>query len=195
MTRPKSEDAREHVGMPSGVSLPEDGRILYYRRDRAEFGFLSHFHPSPFLLDGEAWPTVEHFYQEQKSADPEYRSAIRAAVHPGHVKRLSTAPHLPKRLSKGSWFKKTGSVPRSDWDEVKFDIMYRADQAKYLQNPDLAALLLATREAELIEDSTSDAFWGIGSDGLGLNRAGALLVQIRSHLREASLGDRAVLPC
>ena len=54
-----------------------DGRILYFERDRAQFGFLSHFHPSPFNLDGEDWPTVEHFYQAQKSLNPAYRAAVR----------------------------------------------------------------------------------------------------------------------
>lgn len=162
---------------------PPDHRILFYRRDRAEYGFLSHFHPCALALDGEDWPSVEHYYQAQKSDDPAYRAAIRAAVHPGHVKRLSTAPHLPKRFSKGSWFKKHGLAPRPDWDAIKLAIMTRADQAKYDQNPDLAALLLATGTADLVEDSTSDRFWGIGPDGLGANHAGRLLMAIRDALQ------------
>jgi len=60
--------------------IPPDGRILYFARDRADFVFLSHFYPSPILLDGEIWPTVEHYYQAQKSDDPAYRDAIRGAV-------------------------------------------------------------------------------------------------------------------
>jgi predicted NAD-dependent protein-ADP-ribosyltransferase YbiA (DUF1768 family) len=55
---------------PTFAAVPPDGRILYFARDRAAFGFLSHFHPSPIALDGETWPTVEHFYQAQKSDDP-----------------------------------------------------------------------------------------------------------------------------
>lgn len=42
--------------------IPADNRILYFGRDRAVFGFLSHFHSAPVVLDGEVWPTVEHYY-------------------------------------------------------------------------------------------------------------------------------------
>jgi predicted NAD-dependent protein-ADP-ribosyltransferase YbiA (DUF1768 family) len=56
--------------------LPADSRILYFARDRAQYGFLFHFHAAPIALDGEIWPTVEHFYQAQKSDDPDYRAAI-----------------------------------------------------------------------------------------------------------------------
>ena len=69
-----------------------DGRILYFARDRAQFGFLSHFHPSRFNLDGEDWPTVEHYYQTQKSLNPVYRAAVRAAETPGAAKRLAANP-------------------------------------------------------------------------------------------------------
>ena len=64
----------------------------------AQFGFLSHFHPSPIVLDGERWPTVEHFYQAQKSPDPDYRAAIREAIHPGRAKSLAAQPMAPRWL-------------------------------------------------------------------------------------------------
>lgn len=68
--------------------IPSDGRILFFRRDRDAFGFLSHFHYATIHLDGEDWPTVEHYFQAQRSDDPAYRSAIRGAVSPGIAKRL-----------------------------------------------------------------------------------------------------------
>jgi predicted NAD-dependent protein-ADP-ribosyltransferase YbiA (DUF1768 family) len=71
---------------PEMLVTPSDNRILYFARDRGMFGFLSHFHPAPILLDGEVWPTVEHYYQAQKSFDPAYRQAIRDAGTPGRVK-------------------------------------------------------------------------------------------------------------
>jgi len=171
--------------------IPADNRILYYSRDRETFGFLSHFHPSPIVIDGEAWPTVEHYYQAQKSPIAAYRNAIRSAVHPGHVKRLSAPPVGKARLVEGSWFAKNGKIPRADWAEVKLDIMRRGDQAKFAQNPDLAELLLATGDAELIEDAANDAFWGIGKDGNGPNWAGRILMEVRDRLRLAAVGGRA----
>ena len=62
--------------------IPADNRILYFARDRGMFGFLSHFHPAPILLDGEVWPTVEHYYQAQKSFDPAYRQSDPGCGHP-----------------------------------------------------------------------------------------------------------------
>ncbi len=186
---PSSPDASV-MGVPA--ILP-DNRILYFGRDRAAFRFLSHFHPSQIALDGADWPTVEHYYQSQKSFDPDYRAAIRAAEHPGQAKRYAASPTLPRRFSKDSWFKKHGITPRSDWNEVKLDIMRRADRAKYTQNADLAALLIATGSAELVEDSPSEPFWGSGPDGLGLNWAGRILMEIRNeHLHPNQPGASAL---
>ena len=58
--------------------MPDDNRVLFFERDQEAFGFLSNFHPAPLNLDGESWPTVEHYYQCQKSLNPGYRDAIRA---------------------------------------------------------------------------------------------------------------------
>jgi ribA/ribD-fused uncharacterized protein len=163
--------------------IPDDNRILYFARDREPFRFLSHFWPSPIELDGETWPTVEHYYQAQKSENWGYRQAIRAAVTPGQAKRLSAQPNAPSRISKHSWFKANGKLPRPDWDEVKLDIMRKADWAKFSQHPDLAELLVATGDAELVEDSPTDAFWGTGPQGDGANWAGRVLMKVRDRLR------------
>lgn len=168
--------------VPLTLPIPADNRILYFARDREIFGFLSHFHPSPIELDGEIWPTVEHYYQAQKSFDPAYRQAVRAAVSPGKAKRLAAPPDSPRRVSYQSWFRRNGTQPRSDWHEVKLEIMRRAEAAKYSQKLKLAELLLATGKAELIEDSPSEPFWGIGPSGQGLNWAGRILMEIREDL-------------
>lgn len=167
---------------PVFLHIPPDNRILYFARDREVFRFLSHFWPSPVFLDGEMWPTVENFYQAQKSDDLAYRVVIRQAVHPGHVKRLAAPPEGPRRITAGSWFKRNNAVPRPDWHEVKLDVMRRGDRAKYTQNPGLGALLLATGDAELIEDSPAEPFWGTGRDAAGLNWAGRILMEIRREL-------------
>jgi ribA/ribD-fused uncharacterized protein len=161
---------------------PADGRILYFDRDREAFGFLSHFHPSPIWLDDAHWPTVEHYYQAQKSFEPAYREAIRNAAAPGFAKRLAAPPDAPRRVSQQSWFRRHGASPRADWSEVKLDLMRKADWAKYAQNPDLTERLLATGEAELIEDSRWEPFWGMGKDGRGLNWAGRVLMEVRACL-------------
>lgn len=166
-------------------TLPEDYRVLFYSRDRPAFGFLSNFHPAVIQLDGETWPTVEHYYQAQKSSNPAYRQAIREAPSPGRAKRLGAAPEAPQRGARQSWFRRNGAAPRPDWHEAKLGVMRRAVRAKFAQHPDLAALLLATGAAELVEDAPSDSFWGVGPNGQGTNWLGRILMEVRAQLREA----------
>jgi N-glycosidase YbiA len=64
------------------------------------------------------------------------------------------------------------------------DIVRRADGAKFTQHPELAAALLATADSELIEDSPSEPYWGVGRDGQGLNWAGRVLMEVRQKLAE-----------
>ena len=174
--------------------IPEDGRILFFRRDRNAFGFLSNFHPSPIVLDGMPWPTVEHYYQAQKSFCPVYRKAIRDASGPGHAKRLGADPSLPGSRSKGSWFRSNQSTYRKDWPEVKLEIMRTAVLAKFQQNSPLARLLLDTGAAVIVEDSASDSFWGIGSDEQGQNSLGCLLMEARAELASPWLQSRESPP-
>ncbi len=174
--------AEAQAGLPRPVS-PPDGSIRYFARDRAEFGFLSHFYPSPITLDGEEWPTVEHYYQAQKSFSPAYRAAIRAAETPGAAKQLAANPDPDRPAARKSWFLASGETPRPDWAAVKRDIMRRADLAKFTQHPDLAERLLATGTAELIEDSPFEPFWGAGYDGSGENWAGRVLMEVRDQLQ------------
>lgn len=174
--------------MVTSGPVPADNRILFCVRDAAGFGFLSNFHPSPAVVDGESWPTAEHYYQAQKSADPEYRRAVREAATPGRAKRLGAHPNGPPQ----SWFRRNGTAPRTDWDAVKVDVMRTAVRAKFAQNAELAARLLATGDAELVEDSATDPFWGSGANGTGLNWLGRVLTEVRAELaaaaRAAALG-------
>ena len=164
--------AMDQVSQNDRPPVPDDNRVLFFRRDRDAFGFLSHFHPAPVVLDEVLWPTVEHYYQFQKSFDPLYRSAVRAAEHPARVKKLAQA------LGRES----TSAQPRPDWFAVKRDVMRRADAAKFAQHADLARRLVGCGTAALIEDSPYDAFWGIGRDGAGENWAGRILMEVRDEL-------------
>ncbi len=169
--------------MPAKVTtVPEDNRILFYERDREAFGFLSNFHLAPVVIDSEIWPTVEHYYQAQKSIDPVYRQAIREAASPGRAKRLGASPTAPRRVSRQSWFRRNNKAWRADWQEVRLEVMRRAVRAKFAQNRDLAELLLTTGTAELLEDSAIDPFWGAGPNGRGENWLGRVLMEVREEL-------------
>jgi len=61
--------------------------------------------------------------------------------------------------------------------------MWRAVQAKFEQNRRLRELLLATGDEELIHESGIDLIWGRNPDGVGDNRLGVILMEVRQALR------------
>ncbi|KAJ7819811.1 hypothetical protein B0H13DRAFT_2130900, partial [Mycena leptocephala] len=56
---------------------------------------------------------------------------------------------------------------------------------KFTQHEDLKQELLGTGDAELVEDSAEDAFWGIGRNGQGRNELGKALAKLRNQLQAA----------
>ena len=164
--------------------IPADRRILFYHRDKTDFGFLSNFFPAPFVINGQRWPTVEHYYQAQKSLSALYRETVRCAPTPGQAKRLGALPNTP--VQRQSLVQKNPSLLRDDWEAQKLAVMQLATTAKFAQNGSLGRQLLATKAAELVEDSVSDIFWGIGADCRGSNWLGRVLMEVRASLKAQS---------
>jgi ribA/ribD-fused uncharacterized protein len=125
--------------------------------------FLSNFYPCIFNWDGTTWVTSEHAYQAAKMVLPNDRLQIQRAVTPGQAKKL------------GRWLRK-----RDNFDSIKSKIMLEIVEAKFSQNPDLMARLLATGTHELVEGNTwGDTYWGV-CGGVGSNNLGLVLMDIRA---------------
>ena len=136
---------------------------------KTPFRELSNLYPSPFTLDGKIWPSVEHYFQSQKfPSNPDYQEQIRTAKTPLNAKTLGGSSTVPVR---------------PDWDTVQEDIMRKALNAKFTQNPVLKSVLLSTGDTPLQDASSTDAYWGIGRTKKGKNRLGILLIELRSSLR------------
>jgi ribA/ribD-fused uncharacterized protein len=133
-----------------------------------DFGQFSNFAPFPIHLDGQRWPTSEHYFQAQKFEDEAYRQKIRKTNSPMQAARLGR--DRKQKL-------------RPDWDSVKVGIMRQAVLAKFTQHDELRTLLLSTREARIVEHTENDAFWGDGGDGSGKNMLGRILMEVREQLR------------
>jgi len=73
---------------------------------------------------------------------------------------------------------------RPDWLRVRVDMMDMVLWHKFTQNEHLKRELLSTGDAELVEDSDKDAFWGVGPDGKGENQLGKALQRLRAKLRD-----------
>jgi len=72
---------------------------------------------------------------------------------------------------------------RKDWEDIKIDIMYEINVAKFTQNENLKEMLLKTGSAKLVEGNTwHDTFWGV-CNGAGRNELGKILERVRNELR------------
>ena len=134
---------------------------------------LASYSKHEFELDGESWPSVEHYYQGMKFEPGEVRDAVRQAESPAVAKELAD---------------KHKKAVRNDWMKVREVIMTRGIYIKCRTHPKVAQALLATGEKQIVETSQYDYFWGCGRDTRGHNTYGKVLMAVREKLREEGMG-------
>ena len=145
-------------GKGSGESIrPEDitqyaelGSIPEWRRK------LSNFWEAPFELDGHRWSSVEHYYQASKFKENNPQFYLTFTLDANPEGELSKDPALAKAAG-GKTGKYKGKQVRDK--AIKIDPnffsgrnkeeMKKAQMAKFSQNPDLKAMLIATKDAKL----------------------------------------------
>lgn len=111
------------------------------------------------------WRSVEHLYQATKSLDPFTVELTREAPTPGMAKKMGRETKL-----------------RSDWEQVKLEVMREALGWKFTPGSCEAAYLKSTQDWVLVEGNWwGDRFWG-QVDGVGANWLGWLLMAQRSFL-------------
>ena len=142
---------------------------LYFYSDREEpYGCFSNFSKHGLTLKGVYWKTSEHYFQAQKFAGTPHEEDIRLAPSPKRAAEMGRERTRPLR---------------SDWEQVKDDIMREAVETKFRAHADIRAILLATGEEELVENAPGDYYWGIGKEGTGKNMLGKILAETRAKLR------------
>ncbi|KAI9573928.1 hypothetical protein HD554DRAFT_2319683 [Boletus coccyginus] len=146
-------------------------RILFYHANDPFYGFTN-FSPDPVEYRGKRYPTSEHLFQSLKFLD--HRPELAE-----HIRTCSPRPRIV--------FDEThrfNPEVRPDWLRVRVDMMDVVLWYKFTQNEHLKQELLSTGDAELVEDSDKDAFWGVGPDGKGENQLGKALQRLRAKLRD-----------
>jgi ribA/ribD-fused uncharacterized protein len=146
---------------------------IYFYEINAPYGCFSNFSLHPIQIEGLDWSTVEHFYQASKlvgTPDEELIAAIRCAHTPSEAAALGRVPHRHIR---------------ADWAVAKKQVMWQGVLTKFLSHTDIQAILLATGEEQIVENSPSDYYWGCGKDGRGRNELGKLLMKVRQELGES----------
>ncbi|EAD1221349.1 NADAR family protein [Listeria monocytogenes] len=134
-----------------------------------------------FKVDGVEYNCAEQFMMAEKAKlfnDMEMREKILAAKHPKQAKDFG-------RLISG--------FQEDIWLKNRFNIVMRANQAKFSQNEELKKFLMQTKNRILVEASPVDKIWGIGmaTDNKnvenplywkGLNLLGFALMAVRDEL-------------
>lgn len=141
--------------------------ILFYRAV-GKYGFLSNLYKIPVTFEGKTFPHSEAAYQFGKASDPDVAEWLIAAPKP-HLCAAAAHSLLPFDI-------------RENWNLIKVDRMHRVLKEKF-KNGDMMMRLIETGQAQLVEDSKTDAFWGIGKKGNGKNMLGLLLMSVRGEIQ------------
>lgn len=129
--------------------------------------FLSNFWPCNIVFEGESYRSVEAAYVAAKSTDPEVRAQVRRLQTSGDCKKYGKIIKL-----------------RPDFENVKMDVMKYLVSYKFSNaNPELMQRLIDTGDRELIEGNDwGDVYWGV-CNGIGENRLGRILMDVREELK------------
>jgi len=173
-------------------------QVCFYRETQP-FGELCNFFTlsSPIIYKGKSYPTSEHLYQALKYSFPgspsinnKYMELIGKASTPNKSKILANQSinsryHWQKQLSDTIHeYQKLGIKTRPDWEKAKVFVMRLVLRLKFQTDKHCKQVLLSTGDAQLVEDSPHDYYWGRGSKGNGTNMLGKLLMEIRSEIME-----------
>ena len=140
---------------------------------RSKYFFLSNFYEAPVKYLGITYQNNEAAFQAQKI----FKSGLNSYEKQKGFSKLN--PSAAKRLGR--------NIPlRSDWEDVKEEIMYEICLAKFTQNEDLEKDLIDTGDSYLEEGNDwNDKTWGT-VNGVGENKLGKILMKVREELKTPS---------
>ncbi len=138
-------------------------------KGRYVYNWFSNFEPIQITIDGVTYPSVENYYQSQKTIIESQRKQF-----------ITCTPSESKKLGRKITL-------RSDWDQVKFDIMEKALRIKFTPNTTQGKKLMDTKD-EIVEwNNWGDRIWGKTLDNQGQNHLGKILMKIRDDLNKQVL--------
>jgi ribA/ribD-fused uncharacterized protein len=162
-------EATHYKTYPRTAAGTGDGKLVDFYSRSQPYGEFSNFALFPVFVDGQWWPTSEHYYQAMKYDSKDLIEWVRTAPDPMTAANRGRDKNVPKR---------------TDWEQVKDVAMEKAVKDKFTRYPELRALLLSTGEARLYEHTENDCYWGDCGNRTGQNKLGLLLEKIRRDLAQ-----------
>lgn len=111
---------------------------------------FSQWWPARMVIEGDAYPTAEHWMMAGKArmfSDDKALAAILAAGSPKQAKALG---------------REVRGFDAARWDDAKREIVMSGNLAKFSQHKELGQFLLSTGNKVIVEASPVDRVWGIG---------------------------------
>lgn len=125
-----------------------------------------HPHEVRIEYEGMVYDCTENAYQAAKSLDFAVRETI-CKMNPYDAKKY--------------WIDRQDEV-RPDWEGLKYDLLKSFNEQKFYKNSELAQMLKDTEDAILEEGNTwDDTYWGV-CNGIGQNKLGKILMEIRANI-------------
>jgi len=169
-------DSKPHVPpMPSRfrfrscIPFSSRRKIFFYDKHNPFYGFTN-FSAHPVKYEGKVYPTSEHLFQSLKFSHKPHLAE--------YIRTCSPSPRVAFEEAH-----RLHALVRSDWNRVNIQVMDVVLWNKFVQHKSIRHELLSTGDAELIEDSTVDAFWGLGPNGRGRNELGKALERLRQRFQ------------
>ena len=132
---------------------------------------LDNFSAFGLIMDGKYFQTSEHAFQYLKFIDnnEELANKIRESFSPNDARKIAHENNKYKV---------------SNWQDIKYDNMYKVLKLKVVQNPVVKNKLLKTNDYIISEYCTDeDTDWGLDNNNQGNNHLGKIWMKIREELR------------
>ncbi|KZN65006.1 NADAR family protein [Pseudoalteromonas luteoviolacea] len=144
---------------------------------------FSQWFDTPFTDANNRFATAEHYMMFAKATlfnDLDVAAKVLASESPKEAKKLG---------------RQVKNFDEQLWNAERFNIVVKANQLKFEQNPELKAYLLDTSNSVIVEASPVDKIWGVGlsednplisdpKNWQGLNLLGYALMVVRDKLAQ-----------
>lgn len=146
--------------------------VEFLNADEEQHGYLALEYLTQIVIDEDIYSSALHYFAVREASyfGNEKLNDIKQEVNQGRLKRIVSTLLTEEETA--------------TWNEVKDEIMFECNLAKFQQNPELQQKLIATNSAEIIYNNNNNNYWGKTWGTLDNNLLGKVLMRVRVALQE-----------